>query len=339
MIPIRLELRNFMCYRDNVPPLYLEGIHVACLCGDNGNGKSALLDAITWALWGKARAKSDDDLIHLGESEMEVDFEFAVGHDHYRVLRKRAKGGLKRPGQSVLELQVAASEGGFLAITGNTIAETQRRIVDTLRMDFQTFINSALLLQGRADEFSMKRPGERKEVLANILGLSLYDELERLARDRRKEQEMRQRNLSDNLARIERQLEQKEHYQAELGEIQAAISSLTEELEKQEATLLALRQSREALVSKKHQYEEIDSLIEGANRQLRYLEARAGDHRSKIERYAKLLSDYEADHAKIQSMLVELAQREEKLAKMRARVEELSNAIHYLTTANRQLKR
>jgi len=173
MIPIKLALRNFMCYHDNVPPLHFDSFHVACLCGDNGNGKSALLDAITWALWGKARAKSDDDLIHLGQGEMEVEFEFAVAQNSYRVLRKRTKGkltkgGLRGTGQSILELQIATQQG-YSPITGNTIGETQRKIIEILRMDYPTFINSALLLQGRADEFSMKAPGQRKEVLANIL--------------------------------------------------------------------------------------------------------------------------------------------------------------------------
>ncbi|MDP2727330.1 MAG: AAA family ATPase, partial [Dehalococcoidia bacterium] len=64
MVPIALRLRNFLSYRDNVPPLSFEGIHLACLSGDNGHGKSALLDAITWAVWGQARAKSDDDLVY-----------------------------------------------------------------------------------------------------------------------------------------------------------------------------------------------------------------------------------------------------------------------------------
>jgi len=68
-----------MCYRENVPPLNFDGIHLACLSGDNGNGKSALIDAMTWALWGQTRAKSDDELIHSGQMEMEVEFDFRVG--------------------------------------------------------------------------------------------------------------------------------------------------------------------------------------------------------------------------------------------------------------------
>ncbi|HEC36267.1 MAG TPA: hypothetical protein ENI39_07020, partial [Anaerolineae bacterium] len=70
MIPCRLSLTNFMCYRQAT--VDFSGIHVACLAGENGAGKSALLDAITWALWGKSRAKRDDELIRLGEDEMEV---------------------------------------------------------------------------------------------------------------------------------------------------------------------------------------------------------------------------------------------------------------------------
>ena len=91
MIPIRLEMHNFMCYRDNVPPLHFDGIDIACICGNNGNGKSALIDAMTWALWGKTRAKSDDDLIHQGQTEVGVEFDFTVRQQPYRIIRKHAK--------------------------------------------------------------------------------------------------------------------------------------------------------------------------------------------------------------------------------------------------------
>src|SRR5262245_40458036 len=94
MIPIRLSVRNFMCYRGDGAKLDLTGVQLACLSGENGSGKSALLGAITWALWGKARERvSDDDLMSLGTTEMEVEYEFVLGDAQYRVVRKRSKKG------------------------------------------------------------------------------------------------------------------------------------------------------------------------------------------------------------------------------------------------------
>jgi exonuclease SbcC len=59
VIPIELEINNFLAYT-NPGPLTFEGIHIACLAGPNGAGKSSILDAITWALWGKARTNAPD---------------------------------------------------------------------------------------------------------------------------------------------------------------------------------------------------------------------------------------------------------------------------------------
>jgi exonuclease SbcC len=338
MIPIMLALRNFMCYRDDVPPLSFESFHVACLCGDNGHGKSALLDAVTWALWGKARARSDDELIHAGEGEMEVEFEFVVGENRYRVLRKRSKGGLRRAGQSLLELQIMSPQG-YTPITGDTIAETQRRIVDVLRMDYQTFINSALLLQGRADEFSMKRPGERKEVLANILGLSLYDDLERLARERAKEKDLQHRSRTDAIARIEQQLEQKGQSELDLTETQSFMSTTADERERQEAALAQLRQSRDALLFKKEQSQEIERQIDHATRQLEYLSSRVREHHAKIESSERALSDFATEFAETQASLDRLRVTEGELSGHRGRAEELSNRVHLLQSTNAQLKK
>jgi len=131
MIPIKLSLQNFMCYRDNVPPLHFGGIHTVSVCGNNGNGKSALIDAITWALWGQTRAKHDDDLIHTGQTETEVEFEFAIGEQTYRILRKHSRPKKRRAsGQTILEFQIAAN-GAFKSITGNTISQTQQKICPT----------------------------------------------------------------------------------------------------------------------------------------------------------------------------------------------------------------
>ena len=90
MIPTRLTLRNFMCYRDEAT-LDLRTVRVACVSGDNGAGKSALLDAITWALWGKTRASAERELMTLGATEMSVAFQFLLGDQEYRVLRYRRR--------------------------------------------------------------------------------------------------------------------------------------------------------------------------------------------------------------------------------------------------------
>src|SRR3989304_4401499 len=92
MIPVEIELHNFLAYR-SPPPLLLEGIHVACLAGPNGAGKSSLLDALTWALWKKARAKGPDDLlVHQGQSEMRVVVTFDQEGRRYRVQRQPGGG-------------------------------------------------------------------------------------------------------------------------------------------------------------------------------------------------------------------------------------------------------
>ena len=78
MIPVRLQLKNFMSYGESVPPLEFTGMRIACLSGDNGSGKTTLLDAVTWALWGETRAPSEDDVIRLGASDCRVLFDFSI---------------------------------------------------------------------------------------------------------------------------------------------------------------------------------------------------------------------------------------------------------------------
>ena len=289
MIPTKLALRNFMCYRENVPPLDFEGFHVACLCGDNGNGKSALIDAITWALWGKTRARSDDDLIHLGQAEMEVELEFIAQSNRYRVIRKRARRGIKRAAPPVLELQVATANG-FISISGNTIAETQRKIIEILRLDYETFINSALLLQGRANEFTIKPPAERKKVLVDILNLSLYDELEDQAKELAKEREREQNELERAIVEIDSELAKKGSYQAELHEVQAALVELEAQIEEQKAVVDGLRQNKKELELKKEQLSEVEKGIAQAERELSSLEGQLTLHRNRVEDYGVILA-------------------------------------------------
>jgi len=263
MIPLKLQLRNFMCYRQ-LDSLDFSGIHLACLAGDNGHGKSALLDAMTWALWGKARAKHDDELIHLGQTEMEVEFEFALGENRYRVIRKRDSHGR---GQSSLELQVR-DDHLFRPLTEPTMRQTQARINRILRMDYDTFINSAFLLQGRADEFTTKPPGERKRILGDILGLALYDQYEERAKERAKARESEVEQIAAQIREMERELERKTEYEEELKQAQADVEGLSSTLRGAEEELRKLREEWKELDLKRAQIEEISARLAQGEREL-----------------------------------------------------------------------
>ena len=122
MIPLKISIENFMCYRGNVPTLSLESIHVACLSGNNGHGKTALLDSITWALWGKSRARTQEELIHQGQRNMRVELEFMAQDQRYKVTRIYGKTNRSSTGKTELNLSVLLGTD-YTSIMGNTIRE------------------------------------------------------------------------------------------------------------------------------------------------------------------------------------------------------------------------
>lgn len=331
MVPARLHLRNFMCYRE-IPELDFTGVHLACLCGENGRGKSALIDAMTWALWGKARASSDDELIHLGSKEMEVDFEFFVEDQLYRIIRKRTKSTPRHRGQSILQFFVAES-GDFRDISANTISGTERKISDTLHLDYQTFINSALLLQGRADEFTTKRPGERKEVLGKILGLSYYNQLEESARELSREKEKEKANMESRIAELEAELGRKGEYEKKLHQVQNRLSEIETKLKAEENRLQELREVKRRLDLKKQELTGIEQNIKQAKEELEFWEEQRRRHEEKIGEQEAILAreaEIEEGYAQLVSLRREndeLNQRREKRTVLNEQKSEVEKGI------------
>ncbi|MGQ9572198.1 MAG: AAA family ATPase [Dehalococcoidia bacterium] len=311
MVPAKLSMRNFLCYRDNVPPLDFSGIHVACLSGDNGHGKSAILDAITWALWGKARARTDDELVHLGQTEAEVDFEFVVDGARYRVIRKRKKGGDRGRGESMLDFFVEGTNG-WRPISGNTLRETERHIEETLHMDYETFINSAFLMQGRADEFVRKTAAQRKEVLASILGLEQYDRLAERCKELAKEAELRSRQLEAAIRSIDEQLARRGEYEQQLDEVRAELARTEEEAAAQEGLVDTLRRAAEALGYQRQQ-------LRRAEEQWQRTEDELERHRRQVAEHRKCIEWYQATVRQAE----EIRRGHERLQEARAREAEL----------------
>ena len=287
MIPLQLRVRNFMCYRDNVPPLDFSGIHLACLTGANGHGKSALLDAMTWALWGKARARRDDELIHLGQSEMEVEFTFDLGGTVYRIIRKRDSSGR---GRTVLDLQVAHGDA-FRSTAEPTVHGTQAAIDRLLRIDYDTFTNSAFLLQGRADAFTVRTPAERKQVLGEILGLSLYDEYEQRAKDRARETERLVAEVEGMLRDIDRDLARQPEYEAEQAQAETEVARLSTAVKEAEAGLQTLRHEQQVLEHQKARLRDLDKRLAQAGQELAEAESGIQESQQRLDGYEQTLAE------------------------------------------------
>ncbi len=308
MIPQTLSLTNFMCYRQ--VELNFVGIHVACLAGPNGAGKSALLDAITWAVWGKARARRDDELIYLGEDEMSVELTFDLGPQTYRVLRRRKSG---KRGSSLLDFQVqetspsmVGAEGGearWRSISEGTIRDTQAKIERVLRLDYDTFVNSAFLRQGRADEFTVKTPAERKRVLGDILGLDRWAEYEERVKARLRAIESEVRAVELRLEEIETELARRPEYEAELEAAKETVEELSAALEQAQADYQQVETARTELRHVEAQIDELGERVAQAEQELASLAEEQASREGRLAEYEELLSrakEIEAGYAAYQ---------------------------------------
>ncbi|MEE9202120.1 MAG: SMC family ATPase [Dehalococcoidia bacterium] len=284
MIPLRLEMRNFLCYGEGLPPLSLEGIHIVCLSGDNGSGKSALLDAMTWALWGEARGRSQEELVHHGRAEMAVELDFAVGGQRYRVARRYHR----RRAQTQCLLQVA--QNGSFRNLAEGVRQVEAQLGRILHLDYQTFVNSAFLRQGRADEFTLKRPAEKREVLADILGLSYFNRLEDRAKNHAREKGREKERLEMEMEHIAQELARRPQYQAELDQATRLLTELEASLQTAAARHQEARRRLAEMERQAQRLQEAEATLERAQEEATFWQDQAGEQQRQVEGHQALLA-------------------------------------------------
>ena len=326
MIPTSLKLHNFTAYGPETPELDLCPLRLVVLTGNNGAGKSSVLDAMTWAVWGWSRAGDNADrLVRMGEREMWVEFSFVLHETEYRIVRTRKLGGsgsttlsffakpltkngvilnpesssgqdsvknlkanrgeilpsslkLRRTGRDAQDDSVTAAQDDKdvglkeINLTEGTIKATQQKIIETLHLTYETFINSSYLRQGHADEFTLKGPTDRKKILADILGLSRYELLEEKAKVAAKEAVDKMRLLELQITELDAEVtnssrheEEQSRTESELKEIQTqlilsekTLAEATTRREKQTAMVEIEREKEKQLVKTRVELAEVE---------------------------------------------------------------------------------
>ncbi len=311
MIPVSLTLKNFMSYGDEGQTLSFEGIHVACLSGDNGNGKSALLDAMTWALWGKTRAStvqsvSEDDLIRRSADEMEVRFEFKLNDQAYRIVRKRKRG---KPGD--WQFAQAIEGGQYVPIGTGGTREVSKQISQLLCMEYETFLASAYLQQGHADEFTRQKPAQRKQILGEILGLDVYDRLEARARERSREMKAIMDELDGQIRLLAASASRREQSEAELAETHAALERMESVRAAQEQTAAEWREKRIRLEQLAQQREEMEAAERSLQGELRAAADACAKQRGRLRDLNEILTQRDAIVSDYQALTIARQKRDQ----------------------------
>ena len=335
MIPTQLRISGFLSYRDPVE-LDFNSFELACISGHNGAGKSSLLDAITWSLFGEARGKSSDIInLNADVKAAEVALTFQHEGNTYRVQRT-----LPRNKSTVLEFQIQNGDE-WKPLTEKTTRDTQARIESTLRLDFDTFVNASFFLQGKADQFTQQNASKRKEVLSNILGLEAWEQYKNRTAEKRKAIERDVDEIDGRIAEIDAELAEEGTRKTRLTELESNLKQLASTRTVQETVLENIKQNAALLDEQRKLTSTLAAGLERSRTALSGLEARLASKDSDRSSYLDLLNraaDIESTYKKWQTIRKELEALEKTASQFREHEKERNPLLEKIAVEKAKLE-
>lgn len=345
MIPLKLQIKNFLSYGPELQTIDFGPYPLICLSGKNGHGKSALLDAITWALWGQARkvsgtSKADQGLLRLGQTNMMVILDFALDDQVYRV--KREYSIIYSKPHANLEFGIVQNnDTAIIPLTDKTIRETQKKIENTIHIDFDSFVNSAFLRQGNSNEFSKKSSKDRKEILATILGLNQYENLRKRALEKIREASNYKQALTTLQEKLTAELETKEIINTSIVTINHDLDTLHAQEKKHKTDKNILEKKIEVYADQQKQHEllifKLNQLVESEQEQQNSVRELTKKWRSTHAQQRKLadLTELETNKQQLihainqhQKLLQQQLEHKEQLLKLKGTLQQLEQSFY-----------
>lgn len=182
MRPESLEVEGFTAFRQKTRVEFGDA-DLFAFTGPTGAGKSSLIDAMIFALYGKVPRLGErlvEPVITKGRQEARVRLDFALGDERYTAVRvvRRTKSGATT--------KEARLERGDEVLAGNATA-LDPEIRRLLGLDFQQFTTCVALPQGEFARFLRQAPRDRQALLSKLLGLGLYGRVRDRARGRKEQ--------------------------------------------------------------------------------------------------------------------------------------------------------
>ncbi len=206
MRPLRLEVEGFATFRSRTV-LDFDDLDLVAFVGPTGAGKSTIIDAITFALYGSV-ARYDDanavaPVIHQLSNEAKVRLDFELGGRRYvavRVVRRRGTrsrsqdattGGVAgdradsgaATKEARLERLVDGDSEAESEVLAGSVKELDAAVAELIGLDFGQFTRTVVLPQGDFARFLTDKPGDRQKLLRSLLDLGIYARMGIVARE------------------------------------------------------------------------------------------------------------------------------------------------------------
>ncbi|SCG34734.1 AAA family ATPase [Micromonospora inositola] len=199
MRPIRLDMAGFTVFREETTVDFTDADFFV-LVGPTGSGKSTVLDAICFALygtvprWGGTRGLANALAPSATEARVRLVFESAG--DRYvatRVVRRDGRGAVKTAnaglqlmpaGFDVTKLDTGLSPDDLGEVVAGTPAEMEDAVLEAVGLPYEQFTSCVVLPQGQFADFLHAKPATRQQILVNLLGLGVYEEVQKKATER-----------------------------------------------------------------------------------------------------------------------------------------------------------
>jgi len=323
MVPVKLRIRNFLSYGDPPQEIDLRGVHMAALVGNNGAGKSALLDAMTWALFGQARS-DQYKLLRKGAVDMSVVLEFDVDGQIYRVRRRFSR----KTGKSDADLEQLVGDGRWRSVVTKS-RDVTREIQKLLRMDYDTFVNTVFMLQGQSGRFMSLKPAERHKLLARVLGLDVYEKLAEKARE-----QVRTLNGQINegqrlLSLIETEISQIPHVVEEFEKKRRERDHMEQMLRQTDEEIKQVQKKREDLLARKAELERLRNEEKMHLQQIAETQREIREFEGRLEQWNKVL-DKEQQITEAMRKFLQVQEAERVLSEKAGQLRELEQKRHQL---------
>jgi exonuclease SbcC len=310
MRPIRLEVKGFTAFREKCE-IDFSTLDLFAITGQTGAGKTSLLDAITYALYGKTSRlnKAGRDLISQGANSMSVILHFRVGAEEYRVART-IQG-------ATVTARLEKREDGEWRPTSGSITDVNDQIQRVVGLDFGGFTKTVILPQGKFDVFLRGEARERREVLSELLDVGVYQRMMKSANEKSKDAGIRAEERAANIdadATPEAKAE-REQCLGELSEQEKAVSARGDKLRQSLTDALTMREKRTRLVMSQRELEETGVKLiggrEGASKASEQVEVQVSAIKDLDQQIES--TPYDGDsHLRLNSLLPQ-AQQQRKL--------------------------